>query len=161
MFNNNFSNETSNNTSNDTSIHVVYNPEYYDEELRPIIKKARQNERYRLPLHANHYKGCGDIRRHLHLFAGIGVEKLYLFYTHVLYLLDIHGITNGTIEYHSCRKYIYEDMLTMVKDPLFRRKLQKLNKFTEDDFRTIENSMCGSGISIIKLGLEKFGFDRK
>lgn len=42
MFNNNtFSNDSSNNTSNNFTIHIAYNPEYYDEELRNIIKKAR------------------------------------------------------------------------------------------------------------------------
>ena len=99
-----------------------------------------------------YYKGYGDIRPYLHLFAGIGVEKLYLFYTHVLYILDMHGISNGLIEYHPSRKYIYEDMLTMVRDPLFRRKLHKLEQFSEDDFRTIDNTMGGGMVSIIKEG---------
>ena len=88
MFNNNtFDNISSNNTSS--------NNDYYSKEVRSIVKRSRQNERYRLPLHVNHYKNRADIRPYLHLFAGIGVEKLYLFYTHVLYLLDIHGISNG------------------------------------------------------------------
>ena len=89
-------NNTLNNTSNNTTIHIIYNPEYYDEELRPIIKKARQNERYRLPLHANYYKWGKevDIRPYLPYFAGIGIEKLYLFYTHVMYILDTQALTN-------------------------------------------------------------------
>ena len=45
---------------------------------------------------------------------------------------------------------MYDDILTMVRDPLFRRKLQKLNKFTEDDFRTISNSLGGTMFSIIE-----------
>ena len=40
----------------------------------------------------------------------------------------------------------------MVTDPLFRRKLQKLNEFTEEDFRTIDNTMGGGMVSIIKEG---------
>ena len=109
----------------------------------------------------NHYKNRADIRPYLHLFAGIGVEKLYLFYTHVLYVLDIHGVSNDEIEYHPSYKYLCEDMLTMVTDPLFRRKLQKLNEFTEDDFRTIDNTIAGGMVSIIKEGQELFDFDRK
>lgn len=95
-----------NNTlNNNTTIHIVYNPEYYDEELRPIIKKARQNEKYKLPIHANYYKWGKDvnIRPYLPLFAGIGIEKLYLFYTHPLRELDIHYISNGINKKHTYR----------------------------------------------------------
>lgn len=38
---------------------------------------------------------CGkDIKLHIPLFAGIGVEKLFYFYTHVLYNLDFHYLSN-------------------------------------------------------------------
>ena len=71
-----------------------YNTTYNDSVKFNTIKRARQNERYRLPLHVNYYKWKKDIRPHLPLFASIGVEKLYLFYTHVLYILDFHSLSN-------------------------------------------------------------------
>ena len=40
----------------------------------------------------------------------------------------------------------------MVKDPMFVRKLRKLEKFTEDDFKKIYRLIYGPGISIIKEG---------
>ena len=40
----------------------------------------------------------------------------------------------------------------MVKDPVFVRKLRKLEKFTELDFRKIHNRDGGSTIPIIKYG---------
>ena len=108
---NNTLNNNSNNNSNNFTIHIAYNPEYYDEELRPIIKKARQNERYRLPLHANYYKWGKsiDIRPYLPYFAGIGIEKLYLFYTHVLHTLDYISIPNGIDEHISKLHKVYDD----------------------------------------------------
>ena len=43
-------------------------------------------------------------------------------------------------------------MLTMVTDPLFRRKLHKLEEFSEDEFRTIDNLRCGGMVSILEEG---------
>lgn len=110
--NNNTSNNTSNDTSNNTFNIISYQYSenlYFNDKLKQsIIKKARQNERYRLPLHINYYKWekTIDVRPYLPLFAGIGIEKLYLFYTHVLYLLDPQGLSNGTKS-----RRIYRDVL--------------------------------------------------
>ena len=74
-----------------------YTNDKLDIELKyHIVNNSRQNERYRLVTHANYYKWQKtiDIRPHLPYFAGIGVEKLYLFYTHVMHMLDIEHLSN-------------------------------------------------------------------
>lgn len=43
-------------------------------------------------------------------------------------------------------------MLSMVKDPVFVRKLRKLENFTEYDFITIDNIIWGACIAIIEEG---------
>lgn len=70
-----------------------------------IVNNSRQNERYRLPQHVNYYKWKKEvnIRPYLPYFAGIGIEKLYLFYTHPLRELDIHYISNGINKKHTYR----------------------------------------------------------
>lgn len=63
-----------------------------------LVYVFRQNERFRVPLQANYYRwGHINVRPYLHLFAGIGVEKLYLFYTRVLFQVDIHSLSNGIL----------------------------------------------------------------
>lgn len=126
-----------------------------------IVNNSRQNERYRLPINANYYKWKKDvnIRPYLPLFAGIGIEKLYLFYTHALRNRDIHGISDGINKketYHdvygvkrNMYNEIWDDMLMMVKDPVFVRKLRKLEKFTENDLEGINNRNGGCMISIM------------
>ena len=51
-------------------------------------------------------------------------------------------------------------MLTMVKDPVFVRKLRKLEKFTELDFMKIHNR-GGHPTPITSKAETDFGFDRK
>ena len=50
-----------------------------------------------MPIHANYYKWKKDIdiRPYLPLFAGIGIEKLYLFYTRVLNKLGGINFSDG------------------------------------------------------------------
>ena len=53
-------------------------------------------------------------------------------------------------------------MLMMVKDPMFVRKLRKLEKFTEDDFKRISlKDPSNISFHIMDEGKEGFGFDRK